>query len=151
MESTAGFGLLLKMLSDSMEHRINQALQSHNLTFGQHKMMVVLSHAPGHQATLKELEGRFHLAQSTVAGLAARMEKKGLVESYLSPDDRRVKYVRLTEAGIALDDKCRADFCAAEEQILAPLDEASRRELIRLLRCMNDHLRNPYPHPEGKD
>lgn len=151
MEHTAGFGLLVKMLSDSMECRINRALQSHNLTFSQHKMLVVLSHAPDCTATLKELENHFHLAQSTVAGLAERMEKKGLVERFISPDDRRVKFIRLTAEGIALDDKCRADFHAAEEQVLAPLNGDDRRELMRILHAMTEPLRHPEPHTEGKD
>lgn len=77
MKSTAGYGVYVKMLSDYMEREVNRSLCSLELTFSQHKVLMLLTHRPDHTSALKAVESEFHAAQSTVAGLAARLEKKG--------------------------------------------------------------------------
>lgn len=76
MKSTAGYGVYVKMLSDYMEREVNRSLCSLELTFSQHKVLMLLTHRPDHTSALKAVESEFHAAQSTVAGLAARLEKR---------------------------------------------------------------------------
>jgi DNA-binding MarR family transcriptional regulator len=51
------------------------------------------------RATISELAGRLHLAQSTVTELVDRTARAGLVRRTASADDRRVVYVELTDEG----------------------------------------------------
>lgn len=133
MDSPTGYGLYFKMVSECVESRANRDLQSRNLTFSQSKVLRYLAHQPGHTATLKELEGRFHSAQSTVSGLVVRLEQKGLVAASPSPEDRRVKRVTLTEAGERAERGCHEDFIRTERQLVAPLTEAERAQLLDYL------------------
>jgi len=51
------------------------------------------------RATISELAGRLHLAQSTVTELVDRSAQAGLVRRRTSAGDRRIVYVELTQEG----------------------------------------------------
>ncbi len=72
-------GELIKRLNDKVEKAINNQLLTYDLTSTQSKMLVMLHLIPDHTAMLKELEKYFGVAQSTAAGIIARLEKKNLV------------------------------------------------------------------------
>lgn len=50
---------------------------------------------------VQELAGRVHLSQSALSRLIARLEKDGLVDRVMCPDDRRGVKVGLTDEGRA--------------------------------------------------
>ena len=75
----AGYGWFIKRIDNALEKEANQNLQALNLTMQQNRVLILLAHAEGHTLSLKALEERFCAAQSTVAGLASRLEKKGLL------------------------------------------------------------------------
>ena len=58
------------------------------LTGPQRSVMQALVQSGG--LSLKDLSVRIGLAHSTVSGIVDRLEKKGLVERHLDPEDRRV-------------------------------------------------------------
>lgn len=89
---------------------------------------------------LKELEKALHVAQSTAAGIVSRLEQKGLVESFGDAEDRRVKVVRLSEAGAGCCRTADARMAEAERQLLSSLTEAERDIFILLLRKVRDSL-----------
>lgn len=69
---------------------------------------------------------------SYVTGLVDRLEQLGYVERRLSPTDRRVKHVALTEAGESTKAALRAAFVEAAD-LFDRLDKDEQRELARLL------------------
>ena len=81
------------------------------------------------------------MAQSTAAGVAARMEKKGLIESLPSENDRRVKRVRITASGAETLRRAIETMERGEKQMLSALDEAEQETLIALLRKVHGALR----------
>ena len=135
------YAALIKQLSTEIQKRADAALQESDLTMTQMYFLGALSHLPGRTATLKELERYFRVAQSTAAGVAARLEKKNLVESVPDENDRRVKRVRITASG---DETLR---CAletmhrGEQQILSPLTDDEQEMLLTLLTKINQSLR----------
>ncbi|MBR4081734.1 MAG: MarR family transcriptional regulator [Clostridia bacterium] len=133
-------GILLKKINEGMARRANLNLQQQDLTFAQMHVLLRLYHVPERTLTLKELEGCFCLAQSTVAGLAARLEKKLLVESVADPADRRVKRIRLTERGAAVCEASREDIRRTEAQLVSRLNETEQQELKRLLTIVCDSV-----------
>ena len=134
-------GLLLKKINESLARRANANLLAQDLTFAQMHVLVRLYHAPERTLRLKELEGCFCLAQSTVAGLASRLEKKGLVENVADPADRRVKRIRLTQRGEETCERGRENIRRSEELLVSRLTEAEQAELSRLLTVVYDTVK----------
>ena len=126
-------GRYLKKIGNSMEQHANQQLQSLDLTFSQSKLLMVLGDREHYTASMKELEGVFHSAQSTVSGLVSRMEKKGLVQCSSPSGDKRVKQVTLTEAGLALRAQGIRDIETTNEWLVSALNAEERVLLLDML------------------
>ena len=99
MEDKLDCGRLIKQIHDEIQKTVNNALRSQDMTLAQLEALLELDQAPENQLSLKELERRLHIAQSTTAGIIMRLEQKGFVEGFGDSGDRRIKLVRLTPAG----------------------------------------------------
>lgn len=130
----AGYGWYIKRIDNALEKEANQNLQDLNLTMQQNRVLILLAHAEAHTLSLKALEERFCAAQSTVAGLVSRLEKKGLIEAVPDPADRRVKLVRLTEEGVKLHAKSRQKVVDSEERLTALLSPEEKEQLLTCLK-----------------
>ena len=146
-EPAQGYGLYFKKISDAMAKRANRSLQSHNLTLSQFHMLMALASSKEKTYSLKELEAHFRVAQSTMAGLVARLEHKGMLETLSDPEDRRIKRVQLTKAGLETSQACRADIRQTEETLVAGLNEEEKALLMDMLRRVYASLNDA----EGKD
>ena len=140
MSHDLSFGLLLKQITDALRKNANNALRAHDLTVAQFCLLLELYHAASGQHTLKELEQRLHLAQSTVAGIVSRLEQKRLVEGHGDPEDRRVKWVRITDAGRSVIAAARAERDRSEEQLLSGLTETEREIFFTLLKKVHSSI-----------
>ncbi len=69
------YGLLFKQIHDELEKCLNNSLRSRDLTLAQVGILMELRYTPEKQMSLKELERRFHVAQSTAAGIVSRLEQ----------------------------------------------------------------------------
>ncbi len=85
-----------------LEDVANEELRADDMTSSQVKMLMIINETKDECITLKELEKHFGVAQATIAGTAARLEKKGMIESFYDPSDKRVKHVRITDKGRAM-------------------------------------------------
>lgn len=137
----AGYGWYIKRIDNALAKEVNHNLQSHNLTIQQSHALVMLSHAPDYTLPLKELESRFAAAQSTVAGLVSRLEKKGLVEALHDPDDRRIKLVRLTQAGHDMHMACHQDVVNTESRLTSLLTQSEKDALLVLLQKLYEAVK----------
>lgn len=133
-------GTLLKQIHDALEKQANNSLRADGLTMAQVGVLLMLDRAEHRQMPLKGLEKALHVAQSTAAGIVSRLEQKGLVESFGDAEDRRVKVVRLSEAGAGCCRTADARMAEAERQLLSSLTEAERDIFILLLRKVRDSL-----------
>lgn len=82
---------------------------------------------------MRELAERLCCDASNVTGIVDRLEARGLVERRMSPDDRRVKHLVLTDAGHSLREK-HWDGLTVDLPLLDELTAAERRTLADLLR-----------------
>ena len=73
--------------------------ESHGLPLTHYEVLLHLANAPDDRLRMSDLAGSVLLSQSGVTRLVDRMEKAGLVAREPCPEDRRVLYARLTEAG----------------------------------------------------
>ena len=133
-------GACIKQIHDALEKNANNALRHQDLTMAQVGVLLALSGAPDYQLTLKELEHALHVAQSTAAGIVARLEQKGFLEGFWDPSDRRVKMLRLTPAGIECCCEAEDNMKRAERMLLSGLTETEQGILGSLLRKVRDSL-----------
>ncbi|HJG85512.1 MarR family transcriptional regulator [Pseudoflavonifractor capillosus] len=128
------------------------------LTAAQHDVFVVFSErlaefgvTPGQYGALacvwsqgfttpKEIAQTLHLDSSTVSGMLDKMQKRGLVNRVLDPDDRRSIRVEATEAGMAIKEDVLRTVSELNQSVLAPFTDRQRQELLRLLHLLCDTL-----------
>ena len=134
------FGKLIKQIDDEMKKNANNALRSQNMTVTQMETLIELESISEKQCTLKELEQRLHVAQSTAAGIITRLEQKGFVEGYGDPADRRIKIVRITSAGIQCVQDARQHMLEAEARLLSGLTETEKDIFLALLKKVRNAL-----------
>lgn len=140
MEKARDCGLLLKQIHDEMSKNANNALRSQNITLAQLEVLDQLDQAPEGRYSLKELEQILHVAQSTAAGIISRLEQKGFVAGYGDAEDRRIKRVQITPAGVECVRTALHHRAEAEEVLLSNLTEAERNLFYMLLKKVRDSL-----------
>ena len=64
-------------------------------------VLMELQEAEQKQRSMKELERKFCVAQSNVAGIISRLEQKNFVEAFGDASDKRIKLVHITLNGEA--------------------------------------------------
>src|SRR5262249_62344800 len=84
-------------------------------------------------ASMRALAEAWHCDASNVTWLVDQLESRGLVQRQVSPTDRRVKTVTLTELGLTLRDKVETHMRTAPPELLE-LDDADLDTLVRVLR-----------------
>jgi DNA-binding MarR family transcriptional regulator len=98
----------------------------------------------GNPAPMRDLAGQLSCDRSYITNLADQLEERGLV-ARVTGEDRRVKLLALTDAGVAMRDQI---FHAVTEQnmILHRLTDTERRTLAPLLeRLLGDGTRRGSP------
>ena len=113
-----------------------QETESHELTPVQYAALQTVANEPG--SDQRTLAGRIGLDTSTVAGVVDRLEARALLQRNASLQDKRVRLLTLTAAGIDLLQTVEPAMRLAQQRILAPLPRAERAEFMRMLRVLVD-------------
>lgn len=100
--------------------------------------------------SLSDLSERMSARNSTITGIADRMERDGLVERVRSEEDRRVVLIRLTDAGRALAARIPVTSMEIFGSALRSLDERDLSELRRILRVLSDRVRAEVAKTEAR-
>lgn len=133
MEKDYVCGKLIKQINDELEKQANSTLSSQNLTLTQMRVLMELEAIPEKQLSLKELEVLLHVAQSTTAGIVARLEQKGYVVCFGDANDRRVKRVAITESGMECCENAQSHIKSMETHLLSGLTESEKDLFSNLL------------------
>lgn len=134
-------GLLIKQIHDCLEKRGNNTLRPKGLTMMQVSVLMTLQEAPQKQLSMKNLEHIFQVAQSTVAGIIARLEQKGLVEALGDASDRRIKLAHITPAGEALCREATRHMHDTEEMLLRGFSQEEQHMFNTLLMKAADNIK----------
>ncbi len=135
---------LMKRIHDVIEKNANSNLMRYDITFSQLHMLMTLDREEerGNNAVkLKDLERYFGVAQSTAAGIVVRLEKKGFVTSFTDDEDRRCKWLRITEAGRAVCRGTKESIDENQRRFLSSLTPEEAEEFTRLLRKVYDAIK----------
>ena len=133
MENRLSSPELIKRISEKMEREGNRRLLEKGVTLSQLKVLLHLMAQSKHDLTLKELESYFGMSQATIAGIAARLERKRLVTSTEDRNDRRIKHIRVSAAGEALCKDAEAEKQAGEAWLVRGLSDEEKSMLNTLL------------------
>jgi DNA-binding MarR family transcriptional regulator len=90
---------------------------------------------------MSELASHIGLSESSVTRLVDRLAASGLVVRGTSPTDRRAVTAGLTKQGRATLTRIRSARCEFLKEILVPLPEDERSELVRLFGRVAEELR----------
>ncbi|MCC8125826.1 MAG: winged helix DNA-binding protein [Clostridiales bacterium] len=132
---------LFKHINDKMAKGANERLGIHGITYMQMQMLLEMKHMGAEAVPLKSLERHFEVAQSTAAGIIVRLERKRLVSSFVPAEDKRQKYIRLTEEGKALCAAAESDMQEGEKLLLSGLSQEEQEQLYHLLWKVKDTMK----------
>ncbi len=102
-----------------------------DLTPVQYAALVAIRENVGVDAT--RLSALIAFDRSTLGNVLERLEARKLLKRYASPEDRRIKLLKLTGAGAALVKRAEATVRRAQERMLSPLPPKDRDRLMELL------------------
>ena len=88
---------------------------------------------PGEGVAMGRLADRLACDASNVTGLIDRLEARGLIRRRPSEEDRRIKVLQLTPAGVRVRDALVDRMCTPPP-ILDRLSAGERQALVRILR-----------------
>ena len=91
--------LLTHVLDDALDR---QSQRDGGLPHAYYKVLIYLYESPGRHLTMTELAAQQRYSTSRMTHAVTAMEKSGWVRRSVSPTDRRVRLVELTDAGVDL-------------------------------------------------
>lgn len=133
-------GLLIHQIHNTLEKNGNNQLKKKGLTFSQMNVLMQLINTSEKKLSFKELEKKLLLAQSTTVGLISRLEQKGLVSVFEDIEDKRVKFVEITDLGESYCDDAKIEMEQMERKLLSALTESEREIFYSLLEKVNEAL-----------
>lgn len=116
-------------------------LRARELSMEQSFALGYLVQVPG--AIQRDLAQMTRTSAASVSSLLQGLERRGLVERRMEQGDERSKRVYATSAGSELIAGLDTAMAAADETILAPLDQAERDALRALLTKITAELPQP--------
>ena len=127
--------LNLLRTGDDVFDVVARFLSGHDISQGRFTVLMLLGMECAEEdhptpATLAEHAG---VTRATMTGLIDTLEKDHLVVREPDVEDRRAIHVRLTGEGRAVLDGMLPDYFQCVSDILEPLSETERKQLVRLL------------------
>ncbi|MDX6740590.1 MarR family winged helix-turn-helix transcriptional regulator [Actinocorallia sp. A-T 12471] len=116
-------------------------IKERGLSFEQGFVLGYLVQKPGE--IQRDIARTTRTSAASVSSLLQGLERRGLVERRTEPGDERSKRVYATQAGADLIAGLESAMLAADEMILAPLDDAERATLHALLTKITAELPQP--------
>ncbi|MEU3463819.1 MarR family transcriptional regulator [Streptomyces sp. NPDC006733] len=135
---------LLAMTATHGDRLVSEALATESARKWHFVVLVALTEGgPASQSTLSTRTGIF---RSDMVAVINDLADRGLVERAPDPDDRRRNVITATPRGRAHLRRLDEIIDAAQDELLAPLDEAERGQLTGLLIRLLDHHTRAAPN-----
>lgn len=117
-------------------HQIHVALfleecREHNLTPVQFGVLTVLYDGEALEQVV--IAGEMAIDRNTAADVIRRLAKRGYIHRPASIRDRRAKLAQITERGREVVERMQPQMIAAQNRLVAPLDEDEYRQLMFLM------------------
>lgn len=142
--------LLLRAYRLVIDRLEEELLAGRGLPLSWYDVLVQLAATPDRRLSMKHLAHSVLLSPSGVTRLVDRMEDAGFVERRHCPQDRRMWFVLLTDAGFReLRDSAPLHLSGIEEHFTQHLTEAEAETLVVLLARIIEGLQGSSPPLAG--
>jgi DNA-binding MarR family transcriptional regulator len=112
------------------------------------EVLIRLARSPGHRLRMCDLANQVALSPSGLTRAVDRLEEAQLVAREHCPEDRRVSYASLTDAGLArIEAALPAHLGHLDEYFVGVLTPEELQQLTAAMRKVRDHV-NPGANPE---
>lgn len=129
--------LLLWKTARAVETYAHRCIQSLELGVSDFGVLEALLHKG--DLPISELGTKVLLTSSSMTAAVDRLESQGLVERKNFSGDRRTRLVSLTAKGQKLIERAFKTHSKDMEQIMSPLNEQERAQLVTLLHKLGHH------------
>ena len=129
-------GYLFRRMQQIAVALFMEECRTFDLTPVQYASLVAIHTHPGIDAT--RLSAVIAFDRSTLGSVIERLEAKKLIDRKPSAEDKRVKLLHLTKAGVATLRDIMPSVAKAQARMLQPLKPADRKVLLALLTQLVD-------------
>lgn len=128
MEYTKCINFLLTIAQHEVFLTFSESLSHFGITPGQYGVLACLW--KNDTLTPKEIATILRVENSTISGVLDRMQKRGLIDRVLNPDNRRSIRVKATKEGLALKKPVQKKIEELNEQVLRNFSPKEREQMI---------------------
>jgi DNA-binding MarR family transcriptional regulator len=128
-------------LVHALDVRSKRMAQTIGVTSLQRLVIRMIGQAPHQMAS--EISAILNIHPSTLTGVLARLEGRGLIVRELDPSDRRRARFKLTAAGKRIDREQRGTVEAAVKRVLAQADRKSVAQTRDIFQLLVEQLERP--------
>lgn len=147
MEFRECINFLLTTAQHSVFQLMSARLAEHDITPGQYGVLNHLwSNGP---SAPKEIAKSLCLETTTISGVLDRMQKKGLIDRYIDPQDRRSVQVVMTEKGALLKAPVLSIVEEVNREVLSVFSPEARQQLKESLRVIGGLEDGPADPAQG--
>lgn len=132
--------MLVKSVASHLEKEVNNTLRQLDVTISQLIVLSLLYQEDSQTLSLKEIEKKLKVAQSTTVGIVSRLEKKKLIETVSDISDKRAKLAKITEKGCHLWEKAEEIRKVKHDYIASALSNQEREQFVILLTKINESI-----------
>ena len=125
--------ILIKKSSLIFDKYVNQLLVPYHLTGSQFRILMILYKSPDCSVRQTDIEAAFSMTNPTVTGLVHNLEKNGLVKKIANPDDKRSRFLVLTEYAESRRNEFLSLADSIEKEMIDGLSETETAVLSELL------------------
>ena len=136
----ASIAFLVHEVARLYRRRFEEEARTYGVTLPQWRAMAVIQKHAG--ISQVALAGKIDTDPMTISGILDRLDKRGLIERFLDPNDSRSKLARLTAEGELLVKTARSVSDGLQEVSLERLSDDDRRVLSAHLIRIRDNLNN---------
>ena len=125
--------VLIKKSSLIFDKYVNQLLAPYQLSSSQFRILMILYKSPACSVRQTDIEAAFSMTNPTVTGLVHNLERKGLVKKVDNPEDKRSKFLVLTEYAESRKNEFLSLANSIEKEMTDGLSETETAVLSELL------------------
>ena len=125
--------VLIKKSSLIFDKYVNQLLAPYHLSSSQFRILMILYKSPDCSVRQTDIEAAFSMTKPTVTGLVHSLEKNGLVKKIANPEDKRSRFLVLTEYAESRRNEFLSLADSIEKEMTDGLSETETAVLSELL------------------
>ena len=125
--------VLIKKSSLIFDKYVNQLLAPYHLSSSQFRILMILYKSPDCSVRQTDIEAAFSMTNPTVTGLVHSLEKNGLVKKIANPEDKRSRFLVLTEYAESRRNEFLSLADSIEKEMTDGLSETETAVLSELL------------------